>query len=84
MFSNLRDVIGFYVRRDTNPEQWYPRGADGSVQKFNDLPPPYQRNANTSEAPYNRQPGMAPALSDAEIDDVIEFLGTLTDGYQAH
>lgn len=80
-FKSLREVLGFYVRRDTNPEEWYPV-VDGVVQKFNDLPPAYRANVNTSEAPYNRQPGMAPALSAEEIDDVIQFLGTLTDGYK--
>ena len=81
-FNNLRDVLGFYVRRDTDPEQWYPVGADGAVQKFNDVPDAYRVNVNTSEAPYNRRPGMAPALSSDEIDDVIRFLGTLNDGYK--
>jgi cytochrome c peroxidase len=80
-FKNLRDALGFYVRRDTNPEEWYPVGSDGAVQKFNDLPPEYRRNVNTSEVPYNRQPGMVPALSAGEIEDVIQFLGALTDGY---
>jgi cytochrome c peroxidase len=82
-FKNLRDALGFYVRRDTNPEEWYPLGADGAVQKFDDLPVQYRANVNTSEAPYNRQPGMTPALSADEIEDMIRFLGTLTDGYQS-
>jgi cytochrome c peroxidase len=81
-FNNLRDVLGFYVRRDTNPEEWYPVGVDGTVQKFNDVPAAYRANVNVSEGPYNRLPGMAPALSPAEIEDVIHFLGTLTDGYK--
>lgn len=81
-FKTLKEAIGFYVRRDTHPEEWYPRATDGSVRKFDDLPPAYQRNVNTSEAPYNRRPGQAPALTPDEIDLVIEFLGTLTDGYQ--
>ncbi|RFP13632.1 MULTISPECIES: cytochrome-c peroxidase [unclassified Duganella] len=83
-FDNLKDVVAFYVRRDTNPEEWYPTGADGVVQKFNDLPPQYRKNVNTTEVPYNRQPGMAPALSPGEIDDVVKFLGTLTDGYKTN
>ena len=82
-FNNLRDVLGFYVRRDTNPEEWYPRAADGTIQKFNDVPAQYKANVNITEGPYNRQPGMAPALSTDEIEDVIQFLGTLTDGYKA-
>lgn len=81
-FNNLRDVLGFYVRRDTNPEEWYPLGADGTIQKFNDVPAAYRSNVNTGEGPYNRLPGMAPALSSDEIDDVIRFLGTLSDGYK--
>ena len=70
------------MQRDTNPEKWYPLNADGSVRKFDDLPAAYVANVNTSEAPYNRQSGDAPALSDAEIDDVIAFLRTLSDGYK--
>jgi cytochrome c peroxidase len=40
-FASLQDAIGFYVRRDTNPEEWYPMNADGSVTKFDDLPAVY-------------------------------------------
>ena len=40
-FSNLTDAVGFYVRRDTNPEEWYPHNADGTVTKFDDLPAAY-------------------------------------------
>ena len=81
-FSTLRDAIRFYVRRDTNPEEWYPLDSSSRAQKFNDLPAEYRVNVNTTEAPYNRRPGMEPALSASEIDDVISFLNTLTDGYQ--
>jgi cytochrome c peroxidase len=81
-FKTLRDVVAFYVRRDTNPEEWYPLAVDGSVNKFDDLPPAYVKNVNTSEVPYNRHLGDAPALSQEEIDLVVEFLQTLTDGYR--
>jgi cytochrome c peroxidase len=81
-FRTLKEVVGFYVRRDTNPEEWYPVNADGSVNKFDDLPPQYRRNVNTTEAPYNRKRGEAPALTPDEVDLVVEFLNTLTDGYQ--
>ena len=40
-FATLQDAIGFYVRRDTNPEEWYPMNADGTVTKFDDLPAIY-------------------------------------------
>ena len=80
-FGSLKEALSFYVQRDTKPEKWYPLNPDGSVNKFDDLPVPYRTNVNTSEAPYNRKPGDAPALSDAEIDDVIAFLNTLSDGY---
>ncbi|MCU6434385.1 cytochrome-c peroxidase [Undibacterium sp. Jales W-56] len=81
-FKNLRDALGFYVRRDTNPEEWYPTAADGSVLKFDDLPAAYVGNVNITEVPYNRKRGMPAALTSAEIDDVVKFLGTLNDGYK--
>ncbi len=81
-FGTLKEVVGFYVRRDTNPDEWYPLNADGSVNKYDDLPPQYHRNVNATEAPYNRRQGEAPALTPDEIDLVVEFLNTLTDGYQ--
>ncbi|MCW5640290.1 MAG: c-type cytochrome [Rubrivivax sp.] len=81
-FKTLQDALEFYVQRDTQPEKFYPRRADGSVHKFDDLPEAYQANVNTSEAPYDRRLGDAPALNDAEIDDVIAFLRTLTDGWK--
>ncbi len=83
-FTNLKDVVGFYVRRDTHPEEWYPLAADGSVLKFNDLPAAYRANVNITEGPYNRRPGMAPALNASEIDDLVKFLGTLSDADQLH
>jgi cytochrome c peroxidase len=80
-FKTLREVVSFYVRRDTNPEEWYPSGANG-IEKFNDLPPEYRGNVNTTEVPYNRKLGDQPALDSDEIDDVVAFLNTLTDGYK--
>jgi cytochrome c peroxidase len=80
-FRTLKDTITFYVQRDTNPEKWYPPDAHGRVAKFDDLPLVYHANVNTTEAPYDRRPGEMPALSEAEIDDVIAFLNTLRDGY---
>ena len=80
-FKSLKDAVTFYVQRDTHPERWYPLNTDGTVRKFDDLPSQYHANVNTTEAPYDRKPGDAPALTDAEIDDLIAFLRTLDDGY---
>jgi cytochrome c peroxidase len=77
---SLEKAIRFYVERDTAPGKWYPRKRDGTVHKFDDLPPRYLANLN-SEPPFGGQAGGAPALSAAEIKDVAAFLGTLTDGY---
>jgi hypothetical protein len=37
---------------------------------------------NVTEVPYDRKPGQQPALSSAEILDVVAFLKTLDDGYE--
>lgn len=79
-FDTLREVVDFYARRDTEPGDWYPRSASGDV-KFDDLPPELAGNVNTTEVPYDREEGATPALTPAEIDDVVAFLETLDDGY---
>jgi len=81
VFHTLDEVLKFYVQRDTQPALWYPRGRDGGVDAYNDLPPQYRGNVEATP-PYDRKPGAKPALSAAEIRDVIAFLGTLKDGYK--
>jgi cytochrome c peroxidase len=81
-FSTLRDALEFYVQRDTSPEKFYPLDEGGRPMKFNDLPDVFKANVNSSEVPYNRHPGDVPALASADIDDVIAFLNTLTDGFE--
>jgi cytochrome c peroxidase len=80
VFHRLQDVLRFYAERDTQPAQWYPHAADGSVRKFDDLPVQYQVNVD-AQAPFGRRPGDPPALSDQDIADLAAFLYTLTDGY---
>jgi cytochrome c peroxidase len=86
VFHSLKKVPEFYSERDSNPEKWYSRNqnasnSDGSVNKFDDLPAQYHANVNF-DPPFSPQPKSAPSLSAAEIEDVIAFLQTLTDGYQ--
>jgi cytochrome c peroxidase len=81
VFHTLKEAVAFYAQRDTNPEKWYPRNHDGTVAKFDDLPAQYHSDIEM-EAPFGRQPGDAPALSDREIEDVVAFLRTLTDGFR--
>ncbi|UCI34262.1 cytochrome-c peroxidase [Mesorhizobium sp. B4-1-4] len=81
-FHTLRDAVAFYASRDTDPGHWYPSNADGTVNKYDDLPKAYWPNLNR-EPPFNgKKPGGKPALTDAEIDDIVAFLGTLTDADQ--
>jgi cytochrome c peroxidase len=77
---SLREAVAFYVERDTQPEKWYPRGPNGKVLKFDDLPADYLSNVN-AEPPFGGSPGDRPKLSPSEIDDIVAFLGTLTDGF---
>lgn len=79
VFPELRDVVRFYVTRDTHPELWYPTDGAGVVQVFNDLPASYHANVNTTEVPYDRKPGEEPRLNEDEIDAIVAFLKTLTD-----
>jgi cytochrome c peroxidase len=72
--------VDFYVRRDTEPGAWYPKSG-AEVQKFDDSPADLAGSVNTSEVPYDRKAGGTPALTPAEVDDVVAFLKTLDDGY---
>ncbi|TGV13495.1 cytochrome-c peroxidase [Mesorhizobium sp. M8A.F.Ca.ET.173.01.1.1] len=81
-FHTLRDAVAFYASRDTDPGRWYPRNADGTVRKYDDLPKAYWPNLNQDPPFEGRRPGGKPALTDAEIDDIVAFLQTLTDADQ--
>jgi cytochrome c peroxidase len=79
-FHRLDDVVRFYAERDTQPQKWYSRGANGVTVKFDDLPVRYRGNVDT-QPPLDRHVGDPPALSEADIKDIVVFLNTLTDGY---
>jgi cytochrome c peroxidase len=74
VFTRLRDVVAFYATRATNPMRWYRSGV-----KFEDVPPRYRGQVNVNAIPYNRRAGDDPALTEADVDAIVAFLGTLTD-----
>jgi cytochrome c peroxidase len=82
VFSTLEQVLDFYNFRDTNPEKVFPRAADGTAQKYDDLPARYQANVDVSDPPFDRHLGDTPAMTTKDEADIIAFLKTLTDGYQ--
>lgn len=76
----LRDAVEFYADRDSDPARWYPRGRDGTVRKFDDLPEAYHRNVE-ADVPFGAATGAPPSLSAPEVSDLVAFLETLTDGF---
>jgi len=82
VMHSLKEVLDFYVERDTDPGKYYFPAANGTVTKFDDLPARYHGNVNV-EPSFDRRPGDAPALSEQDRADIIAFLQTLSDGYRA-
>ncbi|HEX3845444.1 MAG TPA: cytochrome c peroxidase [Steroidobacteraceae bacterium] len=82
VFHSLAQVLDFYVNRDLHPERFYARDAAGRVVPYDDLPARYRVNVDKADAPFDRRPGEQPALTDAQMRDMIAFLDTLTDGYR--
>jgi cytochrome c peroxidase len=80
--KSLREAVRFYNTRDTNPELWYP-SVNGVVQKFNDLPEQFQANIDRQAPLIGQSAGSTPVLTEQEIDDLVAFLNTLTDDYEA-
>jgi cytochrome c peroxidase len=76
IYHSLREAVEFYATRDTDPGKWYPTASDGTVRKFDDLPVAYQANVSM-DLPF----GPKQVLSEADVDDLVAFLQTLTDGY---
>ena len=81
VFHSLIDVVRFYAERDTQPQKWYPRASDGSIEKFNDLPAAYRANLDR-QTPFDRHVGDASALRGQEVEDIVAFLQTLNDGFR--
>jgi cytochrome c peroxidase len=74
--GNPYQAVGtFYTAEDGSPD----------LYEYNDLPVRYDANVNIGEVPYTPptfEGGQAPTLSEQDINDVVTFLCTLTDGYQ--
>jgi cytochrome c peroxidase len=64
----------FYITADGSPD----------LNQYNDLPVAFDANVNAGEVPYTPPSfagGQSPTLNSQEIDDLVAFLCTLTDGY---
>jgi cytochrome c peroxidase len=83
VYHTLEQVLDFYDFRDVQPQKIYPVGADGKVQKFDDLPPQYRGNVDVTDPPFNRKPGEKPAMTAQDMRDIIAFLRTLDDGWKS-
>jgi len=76
-FHSLRDVVEFYLTRDITPGRWYPSGT------YDDLPPEDRQFVDRTDMPFTTQhPDAKPAISEQDVNDLLAFLETLTDGYR--
>ncbi len=82
VFHSLQQVQDFYDYRDVDPGRIYPKAADGTVAKFDDIPVRFAGNVDVVDPPFDRRLGDKPAMTPEEEGDIIAFLRTLTDGYQ--
>jgi cytochrome c peroxidase len=73
--ASLREAVRFHVQRDIDARSWY------AGEVYEDVPLRYRANVVRS-APFDRGPGSPPALTEMEIDEVVAFLKTLSDGYR--
>ncbi|CAM2166485.1 cytochrome c peroxidase [Paraburkholderia sacchari] len=79
IYHDLDHVMAFYNERNTAPGKFYPRDAKGKIDQYDDIPPQYRNNVDTTDAPFNRKFGEKPAMSDQDIRDIVAFLKTLND-----
>lgn len=79
VYSSFGQVIHFYLNRDLQAQTIYLKANGSPDIAYNDLPVKYQGNRET-RPPFAPVRGGA-RLSAAEIQDLIAFLCTLTDGY---
>ncbi|VXB33942.1 Cytochrome c peroxidase [Burkholderia sp. 8Y] len=82
IYRSLDDVMAFYNERNTAPQKFYPKDGKGEVRKYDDLPPQFRANVDGKDAPFDRKLGDTPAMTQADIHDIVAFLKTLNDGYK--
>jgi cytochrome c peroxidase len=80
-YHRLEDVLAFYALRDARTDSIYPRGPDGRVRRFDDLPAADTANVDEADGPFGAPSAAAGPLSARDRRDIIAFLRTLTDGY---
>lgn len=73
--GNPYEAVGtFFTAADGTPD----------LYQYNDLPTAFDANVNAGEVPYTAPTfagGNSPTLNAQEIDDLVSFLCTLTDGF---
>ncbi|EIP87032.1 di-heme cytochrome c peroxidase family protein [Burkholderia humptydooensis MSMB43] len=79
VYHSLDRVLAFYNLRSVDPGRIYPRDASGQVQQYDDIPSAYRANVDVADAPFDRKPGDAPAMTGQDMRDIVAFLNTLTD-----
>lgn len=79
--TSLKKAIEFYVDRDIHPKAWYQKSKRDKFDQYDDLPLMYKANVEKG-APFSRLGNNKPRLNQAEINDVLRFLNSLTDGYK--
>ena len=78
VFTNLHDVVSFYATRNNNPSHCYLKANGSPDILYNDLPEIYAKNVEPVDHPGSP---LAPNLSTADIQNIVSFLCTLTDGF---
>ncbi len=79
VFRSLKQVLEFYVFRDSRPEQFYPKKGRDHYVIYDDIPDIYKNNIDRTDAPFGRDSEKNKTLSEKEMEQIIEFLKTLTD-----
>lgn len=77
-YQSLLEVMQFYQWRERHPERVYSASAGSQPQKYNDLPARWHNSIPQLVPFVNSTRG---ELSPADVADLIQFLCTLTDGY---